>query len=656
MARKIEQEYVVKDKGSASVSKATKKINKSLQDTEKQSSNTTKSMSAGFKKAGVAIAAVFAAFKGITAIVNFSKEVIDLADNLDKVSTKLNISIEALDKLRRVGELAGVSFNTMTMGLQRMSRRVSEAAVDMGEARVALRELGLDAKILTQLPLEEQFFAVANAIEEVEGSSNKLRLTFKLFDSEGVALLQTFKGLEGQYKKTLTAFSEERVKTAVAFKDTMTLLSHTMQDLTITLLPTFLSLLIQMEPYLKEFANWLGMGSIDVQIDEAIKDVTKEQKELLKLYKEYEKAQARGPIESFFKGKLNEKGQDRVGGMWGSGVVDYPKRIAKQERAVENLTIKIQKLQKVKDQMNALDAKRAAVVIPPEVAGSEALKTELENRKNLIEQYYIDYLNASGQIDEAELEAWRVKWETKLSEYEQFEDLYTVALTAATAEREKILKEQDKRREEAADKLTEDVKESVKDMNNMITSELTTGLMSWIDGTKSASEAFKSMAAEFLKNIAQMIIQQTIFNALQGATGGGGGWYGAVANALFSADGNVFKNGNVTAFANGGVVNSPTMFPMANGVGVMGEAGTEAIMPLRRGANGKLGVEASGGGGGMSITNNITFNGDSGTKEDQDRASRELSSQIEAKIVMAIANEKRVGGQLNNGGMNRRTY
>jgi lambda family phage tail tape measure protein len=61
--------------------------------------------------------------------------------------------------------------------------------------------------------------------------------------------------------------------------------------------------------------------------------------------------------------------------------------------------------------------------------------------------------------------------------------------------------------------------------------------------------------------------------------------------------------GAASKFASGGVVGRPTVFPMANGnIGLMGEAGPEAIMPLSRGADGKLGVNASGGGGG-SVNN-----------------------------------------------------
>jgi TP901 family phage tail tape measure protein/lambda family phage tail tape measure protein len=71
-----------------------------------------------------------------------------------------------------------------------------------------------------------------------------------------------------------------------------------------------------------------------------------------------------------------------------------------------------------------------------------------------------------------------------------------------------------------------------------------------------------------------------------------------------SANGNVFSGGSRVAFARGGVVQSPTLFPMANNkTGLMGEAGPEAIMPLTRGPDGRLGVEAAG--GPKSVTLNI---------------------------------------------------
>ena len=79
---------------------------------------------------------------------------------------------------------------------------------------------------------------------------------------------------------------------------------------------------------------------------------------------------------------------------------------------------------------------------------------------------------------------------------------------------------------------------------------------------------------------------------------------GLLGNVLGSARGNVFAKGALMPFADGGIVNSPTLFPMHGGTGLMGEAGPEAIMPLARGADGKLGVR--GAGGGVNVTVNIS--------------------------------------------------
>ena len=74
---------------------------------------------------------------------------------------------------------------------------------------------------------------------------------------------------------------------------------------------------------------------------------------------------------------------------------------------------------------------------------------------------------------------------------------------------------------------------------------------------------------------------------------------------FFFAKGAAFNSGKVVKkYARGGIVNRPTLFPMANGMGLMGEAGPEAVMPLSRGQDGSLGVASSGGG---SAPVNISF-------------------------------------------------
>jgi hypothetical protein len=88
------------------------------------------------------------------------------------------------------------------------------------------------------------------------------------------------------------------------------------------------------------------------------------------------------------------------------------------------------------------------------------------------------------------------------------------------------------------------------------------------------------------------LLDNVFDQALFGGGAGGGGIFGMLAGLFGFAKGGAFVGG-VQAFANGGIVSKPTMFPMANGAGLMGEAGPEAIMPLRRGPDGRLGVSAA---------------------------------------------------------------
>lgn len=117
-------------------------------------------------------------------------------------------------------------------------------------------------------------------------------------------------------------------------------------------------------------------------------------------------------------------------------------------------------------------------------------------------------------------------------------------------------------------------------------------------------ETFASAISRIAQNLANRLIEaafKPIENAIMRAFsgGGGGGGIGGFIGGLFGfAKGGAFAGGQeLTAFARGGVVNRPTVFPFARGIGLMGEAGPEAILPLRRGRDGRLGVEMNGASG-----------------------------------------------------------
>jgi phage-related minor tail protein len=121
---------------------------------------------------------------------------------------------------------------------------------------------------------------------------------------------------------------------------------------------------------------------------------------------------------------------------------------------------------------------------------------------------------------------------------------------------------------------------------------------------------------------------------LGGLFKGIGSLFGAGSDAPSPfARGGVFSRGMVMPFAQGGVVGAPSYFPLGRGLGVMGEKGAEAVMPLARGPDGRLGVQAGGGGRPLSVTVNVST-------PDAD-SFRRSEAQVSAALARAVARGQR---------------
>ena len=116
---------------------------------------------------------------------------ISTTDRLNKTAGKIGTTTEELSRLRYAAELTGVAQNNLDMALQRFTRRAAEAAAGTGEAKNALKALGVDAQKLVKMPLSERMLVLADAFGKVTDKPQKLALAFKLFDSEGAQLVTT---------------------------------------------------------------------------------------------------------------------------------------------------------------------------------------------------------------------------------------------------------------------------------------------------------------------------------------------------------------------------------------------------------------------------------------------------------------------------------
>lgn len=149
----------------------------------------------------------------------------------------------------------------------------------------------------------------------------------------------------------------------------------------------------------------------------------------------------------------------------------------------------------------------------------------------------------------------------------------------------------------------------------------------------------------------QLALSQSVKGMMTGALQGslpmdGGGILGGLAKGLGSilgslfgaggpalAKGGVLSHGMLMPFAKGGVVGAPTYFPLGRGLGLMGEQGAEAVMPLARGPDGRLGVRGGGGGRPVSVTVNVTT-------PDAD-SFRRSEAQVSAALARAVARGQR---------------
>jgi len=146
--------------------------------------------------------------------------------------------------------------------------------------------------------------------------------------------------------------------------------------------------------------------------------------------------------------------------------------------------------------------------------------------------------------------------------------------------------------------------------------------------------------SDALRGVAKSMVN-TVYNiALRPVQNAAGGAIASGINALLGglmpfSTGGAFSQGRVMPFAQGGVVTGPVAFPMRGGTGLMGEAGPEAIMPLARGPDGRLGVQAAGGGRAVSVVFNIQTPDVAGFQRSQ--------SQIAAQMGRALSRGQRNG-------------
>ena len=157
--------------------------------------------------AGVAAVATSTA-AGAAGTALLVRQSLALVDAQAKTSARLGISVQALRELSFAAEQSGLNARTLELAMQRMTRRVAEAAQGGGVAASALEELGLSAETLNTATPDQARLRIADGFEGVTNQADRVRLAFKLFDTEGVRLLNLIQNGSGAVRSLTSEFRQ----------------------------------------------------------------------------------------------------------------------------------------------------------------------------------------------------------------------------------------------------------------------------------------------------------------------------------------------------------------------------------------------------------------------------------------------------------------
>lgn len=554
------------------------------------------------------------------AFVAFTQEVIDSIDALNDAKDATGATIENLSALENVARRNGGTLDEVTGILVKFNGVLKEAD-GKNAASQALRAIGLDAAELRKVDPAQALLEVATALEKYEDNGNKARVVQELF---GKSIREA-----APFLKDLAEAGQLNAKVTTQQAEQAERFNKNLAELRTTLGDAARSIVSEGVPYLNEFAKALKRSA-----DEGTLLL-----DTLKLLG------TNGFLNAPFKvgpTPARSSEADRLRNMI-AGLENVERREPNNEannRRLRTLRAQLLAAEEAEREIARLRA-RAAAQTPgtgsddadrpslPALTGGKGDKPQpLGAIRDAAGQYKADFLrsekDAYGRtyqgpadfmgppVDEAELQR-RLDFQSQLNALlsatpsAQIEDLKSLlaALQADT--------EHDPAQVSEAIKMVNDeldrVQQKGETIGDMLQRNLGSSLKSALQGD---FDAIVSSFENMLLEMAAQDIGKLLF--------GGSGEFsplGMLIGGLFgSANGNAFNAQGVVPFANGGVVSAATLFGMGDGrTGVMGEAGPEAIVPLKRRSDGKLGIA----GGGGNTYNNTYHIGD-GVSEARVRA------------------------------------
>lgn len=553
------------------------------------------------KNLGMAVRGVGNAFKALfaaAAVAGFSafvKGAIDSADAFGKLSTRTGIAADKLQAYANAGKLADVSQSDLENGLRKLAQTQNEAADGVKTYSEAYAKLGLSVKKAdgSLKPSDQLLGEIADKFQDLPNGPEKAAAAMDIFGRSGSKLITLLNGGTEALERFNYETSVNFAQNAEYFNDQITILQIKFdgfrKQLSDALLPALNAIL---EVFSDLFDSKTDFSALFTVVDAGVRGiafavlgVVKAIDELVRLLQTAFKI-----VDAARQFNFGEVG--RLSQEYGAGVAG--------------------RFQVSREQFNKILFGRSEVGVDYGGGGTGFTPVQIDSGGTGGTDGTGGTNGAASATKEmsVDLAIFLADLEASVAAAEQLE-AEQFAAGAAIAEQ---LNQQDKLNES-----TSKYKITLDQVKDTLANQMTSAIEGLIDGTKTLGESLSGL----LRTFASMFLRSGV---------------GRLVDLIPSAKGNVFAQNGIVPYAKGGYIGKPTM-------ALMGEAGPEAVLPLRRGRGGRLGVETSGTGMG-NVTVNVDASGSA--VEGNDAQASQLGKAIGIAVQQELIKQKRPGGLLSS--------
>ena len=609
---------------------------------------------ANAKTAATEFAAGLAGALSVGAFVTAVTSAVKAMDDMAAAAERAGLSTDVFQELAYAAQQSDVEIEALSVGIKQLQKSMIEAEDAGSKAGKVFKVLGINPSGKSS---SEVMGEIADAMKYVTDEATRTALVLEIFGKSGTALLPLLsqgsaglKSMADRAKELGIIVSSQTLKAVSDFdnsmKDIEAITARNVKLLVEGMLPALQTLSTAYIEGSKDGDKYketgVGIGQMLITIaeaaiysvtgvqqfsvvlatlltasaaffkgdssglkaalaaqDEMLNDLSARRDRILKVLSDPPKA-AKANYGQNFKTDYGAGLRDALSGS-GDAAKKAREQIEKLNKSIDDKTSAMIAGASSTEKLNQFEL--MAVQLKQDLADGTIKMTEVQKQNTLAK--LASAAAAEKQIEAEKKLADRLKELIKIADERQQDQLDSEGEEAQRVETTKRNMKVVKTELEGMDKLMADLGDKIDGYGKQMADTMVNFALGTGDAKKSFGDMVTSILADMAKMATQILIMEPLMNEfkgwLKGTSSSGGGGFGWL-KSIFNAKGGVYDSPSLSAFS-GGIYDSPKTFAFAKGAGVFAEAGPEAIMPLSRGPDGKLGVQASGGSSGDMIVN-----------------------------------------------------